>query len=46
MKALHFEVLELRRERDRAVEARTVLGHVKNLLGYCLSAYCVVRYKV
>lgn len=43
VRALFVEVLELKRERDRAMEARTLWGHCKNLLGYCLSAYCVVR---
>lgn len=42
-RALFVEVLELRRERDRALESRTLWGHSKNLLGYLLSAYCLVK---
>ena len=42
-KALHVEVLELRRERARALSSRGIWGHVKNLLGYLLSAYCLFK---
>ena len=43
-KALHVEVLELRRERARALSSRGIWGHLKNLLGYLLSAYCLIKY--
>lgn len=42
-KALHVEVLELRRERARALASRGLWGHLKNLLGYLLSAYCLFK---
>jgi len=42
-KALFLEVLELRKERDRALESRTLAGHAKNLMGYMLSAYCLYK---
>lgn len=42
-KALHVEVLELRRERARALSSRGIWGHFKNLLGYLLSAYCLFK---
>ena len=45
-KALHVEVLELRRERARALSSRGLWGHLKNLLGYLLSAYCLFKYVV
>lgn len=41
--ALDSEARELRRERERALEARTLSGHAKNALGYCLSAFCVFK---
>lgn len=40
---MFVEVMELRRERRRALESRTLAGHAKNLLGYCFSAYCLYR---
>ena len=43
-KALHVEVLELRRERARALSSRGLWGHLKNLLGYLLSVYCLFKY--
>lgn len=43
-KALHVEVLELRRERARALSSRGLWGHLKNLLGYLLSIYCLFKY--
>lgn len=43
-RAIFAEVLELRSERDRALAARTLLGHLRNLLGYLLSFYCLFRY--
>ena len=42
-KALFVEVLELRKEHERAVSSRTLWGHCKNLVGYCLSAYCLFK---
>ncbi len=42
-KIMCMEVLDLRRERDRAVASRTVTGHLRNLLGYCLSIFCILR---
>jgi hypothetical protein len=42
--ALFTDILELKRERERALVARTPLGHVQNLLGYILSLYCVYRW--
>lgn len=41
---LCMDVIELRRERDRALASRTLSGHAKNFLGYCLSFYCLFRY--
>lgn len=41
--ALFTDILELKRERERALMARTLLGHIQNLLGYGLSLYCVYR---
>jgi len=42
-RALSLEVLELRTERERALDSRTAYGHCKNLLGYMLSAYCLFK---
>lgn len=41
--ALFSDVLELKRERERALVARTLYGHVQNFLGYVLSLYCLYR---
>ena len=41
--ALLGDILEMKREREKALVARTLLGHVQNLLGYCLSLYCIYR---
>lgn len=41
--ALAADVVELRRERERALVARTAYGHVQNFLGYVLSLYCLYR---
>lgn len=41
--ALAYEAKEMRKEKDRALESRTILGHFKNSLGYGLSGYCIVR---
>ena len=43
-RALQMELVELRTERARAVESRTVMGHLKNAMGYGMSLYCVYRY--
>lgn len=37
------DVVDLRREHQRALLARTALGHLQNLLGYVLSLYCIYR---
>ena len=42
-KALEGELYDLRTERARALESRTLMGHSKNLLGYGMSVYCVWR---
>lgn len=42
--ALLTDVLELRRERDKALVARSAWGHVQNALGYALSLYCIYRW--
>ena len=44
VKALDVEVKELRQEKDRALQRKTLRGHLKNSLGYALSFYCLVRY--
>ncbi|KAI3426358.1 hypothetical protein D9Q98_008730 [Chlorella vulgaris] len=41
--ALHADVIDLKREHQRALQARTLLGHFQNLLGYILSLYCIYR---
>ncbi|GAB4817352.1 hypothetical protein N2152v2_004398 [Parachlorella kessleri] len=41
--ALFTDILELKRERERALVARTLLGHMQNMLGYILSVYCIYR---
>ncbi|KXZ55776.1 hypothetical protein GPECTOR_2g1326 [Gonium pectorale] len=40
-KTLAVELVELRSERARALESRTLAGHLRNGLGYAMSAYCV-----
>lgn len=42
-KTLFVEVLQLKKERKRAMMSRTLLGHARNFLGYLMSAYCVYR---
>lgn len=42
-KTLFVEVLQLKKERKRALMSRTLLGHARNFLGYLMSAYCVYR---
>jgi hypothetical protein len=37
-------VIDLKREHQRALQARTLLGHFQNLLGYILSLYCIYRW--
>ena len=37
------DVVDLKREHQRALLARTLYGHVQNLLGYVRSLYCVYR---
>ena len=41
--ALFSDVLELKKERERALVARTLYGHLQNFLGYILSIYCLYR---
>jgi golgi pH regulator len=42
-KAIYLEVLELKKERERALESRTLAGHAKNFMGYMLSVYCLYK---
>ena len=42
-KALQIELGELRTERARALESRTLMGFLKNAMGYGMSVYCVYR---
>ncbi|KDD74446.1 hypothetical protein H632_c1307p1, partial [Helicosporidium sp. ATCC 50920] len=42
-RALLGELAELRRQKERARRARSVAGHLENMLGYLLSLYCVYR---
>ncbi len=44
VRMLCVEVIELRAERERALASRTLAGHARNFLGYCLSLYCLVRW--
>lgn len=41
--ALLVELMELKGERQRALDSRTLAGHARNALGYCMSAYCLYR---
>ena len=41
--ALTVEVADARQQHKRALESRTLIGHVKNLAGYVLSVYCILR---
>ncbi|KAI7840944.1 hypothetical protein COHA_005374 [Chlorella ohadii] len=41
--ALHADVVDLKREHQRAQRARTLMGHLENLMGYILSLYCIYR---
>ena len=38
-----MELMELRSERARAIEGRTLMGHAKNAMGYAMSVYCLYR---
>lgn len=42
-RALSVEAAELRRERAKALESRTLWGHAKNAFGYSMSLYCVYK---
>jgi hypothetical protein len=35
--------MELKSERQRALDSRTLAGHARNATGYCMSVYCVYR---
>ena len=37
------DVMDLRAERQRALASRTVLGALRNALGYVLCAYCLFK---
>jgi hypothetical protein len=40
---LLVELLELKAHHAKAAESRTLLGHLRNALGYAMSGYCVYR---
>mmetsp|Transcript_13087 Transcript_13087/g.28118 ORF Transcript_13087/g.28118 Transcript_13087/m.28118 type:complete len:483 (+) Transcript_13087:244-1692(+) len=42
-RTLNIELMELRNERARALESRTLWGHIKNMSGYAMSVYCVYK---
>lgn len=42
-RSLYFEVQDLKRERRRAMLSRSCWGHLRNTVGYGLSAYCLYR---
>lgn len=42
-KTLFFEIQDLKRERQRALLSRSCLGHLRNAVGYLLSAYAIYR---
>jgi hypothetical protein len=42
-RTLAVELVELRVERARALDSRTLAGHTRNALGYAMSAYCVYK---
>ncbi|KAG2434194.1 hypothetical protein HXX76_007920 [Chlamydomonas incerta] len=42
-KTLAVELAELKTERARALESRTLAGHIKNALGYAMSVYCIYK---
>lgn len=41
--ALLVELLELKAHHAKAAESRTLIGHLRNALGYAMSGYCVYR---
>lgn len=41
--ALLVELLELKAHHAKAAESRTLVGHLRNALGYAMSGYCVYR---
>lgn len=43
LQALLVELMDLKSERQKALDSRTVMGHLKNGLGYAMSGYCVYR---
>lgn len=38
-----MELLELKAHHAKAAESRTLIGHLRNALGYAMSGYCVYR---
>lgn len=43
LQALLVELLELKAHHAKALDSRTVLGHMRNGLGYAMSGYCLYR---
>lgn len=43
-RALVVDIIDLRAERQRALESRTLWGALRNALGYALCAYCLFKY--
>lgn len=43
IQALLVELLELKAHHAKAAESRTLMGHLRNALGYAMSGYCVYR---
>lgn len=41
--ALSSDVVDLKKQRQKALVSRTLQGHFQNLLGYILSLYCIYR---
>ena len=42
-RALVVDVMDLRADRARALASRTLLGTLRNCLGYALCAYCIFK---
>jgi hypothetical protein len=43
LQALLVELLELKAHHAKALDSRTLLGHLRNGLGYAMSGYCIYR---